>query len=333
MTDRTSLAAKYLGLAMPSPIIVGSSGMTDSVEGVKVCAEAGAGAVVLKSLFEEQIAHEADQTMAASEDPHWHPEAAEYIQGYGAENAVGNYLRIIEGAKKAVDIPVIPSIHCSSSMSWSNFAKRAESAGADAIELNIFTSPTAPNFTAADNEKVYLDILAEVKKQVSVPVAIKLGPFFSSLHESLNRLSSKGADGLVLFNRFYQPDLDIENFKVVAGPALSTPEEIGLSLRTIAQLSNQSTCDLCGSTGIHDGADVVKMLLVGAKAVQVVSALYRHDIEYLAVMLEQVKTWMDAQGFENLARFQGRMQQDNWPEGTAYDRVQFMRRTVEGRVS
>ena len=332
MTAKTHLATHYLGLNLPGPIIVGSSRLTATVDAVKACAAAGAGAVVLKSLFQEQIMAEADRVIAASESTHHHSAAADYISGYEAENAVGEYLRLIEGAKQAVSIPVIPSIHCASSAGWVDFARRAESAGADALELNIFVSPADPVHTGADNEKVYLDVLAAVKKQVSIPVALKVGSFFSSLAESLTRLGIRGADGLVLFNRFYQPDLDIDNFQVVAGPPLSTPEEIGLPLRTIAQLSGNMPCDLCASTGIVDGAGAIKMLLVGAAAVQAVSVFYREGIERLGGMNDEIRAWMAAHDFETIDRFRGKMRQEGWPHGAAYDRVQFMRRTVEGRV-
>lgn len=333
MAIQPNLATSYLGLKLQNPIIVGSSRLTDSPESVKKCAEAGAGAVVLKSLFEEQIAAETTEMLDASQGADAYGYAADYIQGYGAENAVGEYLRLVEGAKKAVDIPVIPSINCTSAGGWTSFAKRIEAAGADALELNVFVNPSAPNRSIEDNEQTYLDVLAAVKSEVSIPVALKVGSFFSSMSASLTRLGIRGASGLVLFNHFYQPDLDIEDFKVVAGPALTTAEDMGLPLRTIAQLSGNMPCDLCGSTGITDGESVIKMLLVGAAAVQVVSAFYRGGVEQIGGMLAEIGAWMSRHGFEDIPRFQGKMRQEGWPEGTAYDRVQFMRRTLEGRVS
>lgn len=332
MATQSNLATRYLGLELGNPIIVGSCRLTDSVENVKKCADAGAGAVVLKSLFEEQINAELNQVEAASQIADVYAHAAEYIRGYGAEQAVGDYLRLVEGAKKAVDIPVIASINCFSSETWPRLAGRIRNAGADALELNVFANPSHPDRDAADNEKVYLDVLAAVKAEAQIPVALKVGSFFSSLSESLTRLGIRGADGLVLFNHFYQPDLDIEKFKVVSGPALTTREDMGLTLRTIAQLYGNMSCDLCASTGITDGESVVKMLLVGAAATQVVSAFYREGLGLIGTMLEAMDAWMQRHGFSEVGRFRGRMHQDVWPDGAAYDRVQFMRRTLENIV-
>jgi dihydroorotate dehydrogenase (fumarate) len=323
-----NLTTRYLGLKLPSPIIVGSCGLSDSVDGVRACAEAGAGAVVLKSMFEEQIAAEVGQVMAASESPTWHPEAAEYISAYGTQNAVGAYLKLVEQAKAAVSIPVIPSIHCATSVGWSKFARQVEAAGADALELNVFVTPSDPECTSGDNEAVYLHVLDEVNKQVSIPVALKVGYFFSSIAQMLRKLDDRGADGLVLFNRFYAPDLDIERFQVVPGPAFSAPEEMHLTLRTVAQLSGKVKCDIAASTGIHDGKSVIKQLLVGAKAVQVASALYRHRVTHVATMLDEIRAWMTSKNYTKLDDFRGKMKQDAWPDGAAYDRVQFMKRTV-----
>jgi len=332
MTGPTAdLATRYLGLPVPSPVIAGSSSLTDSVDGVRACAEAGAGAVVLKSLFEEQIAAEVAHEMAASETPNWHTEAADYISAYGAENAVGDYLRLIEAAKKAVKVPVIPSIHCVTSRNWPAYARRMESAGADAIELNVFVSPTDPRLSARQIEDIYRDVLAAVKKEVSLPVSLKVGHFFTSFSETLGDLVRRGADGLVLFNRFYAPDIDIERLQVVAGPAFSAPEEMNLTLRAVAQLSGQLRCDLAASTGIHDGGAVIKQLLAGAQVVQVASTLYRNGVDQIRMINGEIRTWMQARDLKNIEGFRGRMSHDAWPGGSAYDRVQFMKRSVESR--
>jgi len=323
-----NLATSYLGLQLPSPIIVGSCGLTNSVRDVRACAEAGAGAVVLKSIFEEQIAVEVGQVQAASDQSHHHAEAEAYIAAYGTQNAVGEYLKLIQGAKQAVAIPVIASINCASNRSWTKFAGQIEAAGADALELNIFVPPAMRDRTGGENEKIYSDVVAEVKKQVSIPVAVKIGYFFSSLSEIAGKLCRAGADGLVLFNRFYPPDIDIERFQVVAGPPLSVPEEMHLTLRTVAQLAGKVGCDIVASTGIHDGAAVIKQLLAGAAAVQVASVLYRRQIAHLETMTAELRAWMARKGFERLESFRGKMKQDAWPDGAAYDRVQFMKRTV-----
>jgi dihydroorotate dehydrogenase (fumarate) len=331
MTLNAELATTYLGLPVPSPIIAGSSSLTDSVEGVQACAEAGAGAVVLKSVFEEQIAAEVDREVAEAETPNWHVEAADYITAYGAEHAVSESLRLIERSKKAVKIPVIASIHCVSSRNWPAYARKVEAAGADAIELNVFISPANAQLGARQTEDIYHDVLATVRQKVSIPVSLKVGYFFSSLTETLGDLAASGADGLVLFNRFYAPDIDIERLTVVAGPAFSAPEEMHLTLRTIAQLSGKLPCDLAASTGIHDGAAVVKQLLVGARVVQVASTLYRHGVDHLRTMNDEVVAWMHRRELRSVDGFRGRMKQESWPGGSAYDRVQFMKRSVESR--
>jgi len=325
------LATRYLGLRVPSPIVAGSSSLTDSVDGVRACAEAGAGAVVLKSLFEEQIAAEVEREVAAAETPNWHTEAAEYITAYGAENAVGEYLRLIEQAKKAVAIPVIPSIHCVTSRNWPAYARKMEAAGADALELNVFVSPADPRLGARQIEEIYRDVLAAVKKQVQIPVSLKVGFFFTSLTETLGDLARRGADGLVLFNRFYAPDIDIERLQVVSGPAFSAPEEMHVTLRTVAQLSGKIPCDLAATTGVHDGAAVIKQLLAGAKVVQVASTLYRNGIDQLRTMNDELGAWMQRKDIRSVDAFRGRMNHDAWPGGSAYDRVQFMKRSVETR--
>jgi dihydroorotate dehydrogenase (fumarate) len=331
MTDaNVNLATRYLGLKLPSPIVVGSCGLTATVDGVRACAAAGAGAVVLKSLFEEQIAAEVGQMVAASEQPYDHSEAYQYISAYGTENAVSEYLKLIEGAKQAVAIPVIPSIHCASAAGWTKFARQVEAAGADALELNIFVPPATVERTGAGNEQIYLDVLGEVKRQVSIPIALKIGYFFSSLHEMAQKLCSRGADGLVLFNRFYPTDLDIDRFEVIPGPAFSVPEEMHLTLRAVAQLAGKIPCDLAATTGVHDGAGVIKQLLVGATVVQVASVLYRHRIEHLETLVAELRAWMAAKDFERLDAFRGKMKQQSWPDGSAYDRVQFMKRTLAG---
>jgi dihydroorotate dehydrogenase (fumarate) len=331
MTDATvNLSTRYLGLELPTPIVVGSCGLTGTVDGVRACARAGAGAVVLKSVFEEQIAAEVNQLHAASTQPYDHPEAHQYIAAYGTHNAIGEYLRLIEDARKAVSIPVIPSIHCATATGWSTFARKAEAAGADALELNAFVLPAAASHTGASVEQFYFDALSEVKRQVGIPVALKIGYFFSSLPEMAAKLYARGADGLVLFNRFYPTDLDIETFAIIHGPAFSVPEETHLTMRAVAQLAGKVQCDLAATTGIHDGATVVKQLLVGATVVQVASVLYKHRVEYLETMVAELRAWMVRKNFERLDAFRGKMKQQSWPDGAAYDRVQFMKRTLAG---
>jgi dihydroorotate dehydrogenase (fumarate) len=302
--------------------------LTRTVEGVRRCAEAGAGAVVLKSIFEEQIRFDTESVAGAGLTESWHPEAEEYVSRYGRENAVSEYLGLISEAKRAVPIPVLASVHCVTPGSWTEFARRAEDAGADGIELNVFVLPADPRRGAKENERVYFDVAREVRERVSIPVALKIGPYFSSLSRTVVELSHSGIDGLVLFNRFFRLDFDIETLEVAGGELFSRPEEIELPLRWISILAGHTGCDLAASTGVHDGAGVAKMLLAGAAATQVCSVLYRHEPERLRTILDELRAWMDRHGFDSLARFRGRLSRAQSENPSAFERVQFMKATA-----
>ncbi len=321
------LSTKYLGLDLPNPIIVSSSGLTNTLDGVVKCA--GAGAVVLKSIFEEQILAESARLADSSGATYWHTEAADYIRDYGRENAVDYYEDLIRGAKSETSIPVIASVHCVSAGRWTEFASRFEAAGADALELNVYIFPADPlRQTARENEQAYLDVVRAVKKHVGLPVAVKLGSSFSSLPEMALKLMTVGVDGLVLFNRFYPFDLDIEKMKVSPGAPLSTPAEISTSLRWVSILSGLTTCDIAASTGVHDGAAVVKQLLAGADAVEVCSVLYQKGVDHVATMVSEVGDWMSRHGHASVADFRGKMRQEMSSNPAAHERVQFMKSTT-----
>ena len=324
----TDLSTKYMGLDLENPVIVGSSGLTASVESVRQCAEAGAGAVVLKSIFEEQILAEVEGLVEASEPLYWHAEAANYIASYGRENAVGAYIDLIREAKKAVSIPVIASVHCVSSGTWTEFAARVEQAGADGLELNVFVMPSDPRRGGRENEQVYFDILDSVKSKVSIPVALKIGAFFSGLSQTAVRLSQSDVDSLVLFNRFFRFDFDIEKLELVPAEYLSSPDEMLKPLRWISILSEQVDCELVATTGVYDGAGVVKQLLAGATAVQMCSALYKNGVGYLGQVLDEVRSWMARHNYSSIDQFRGKMSQGESENPAAYERVQFMKTSV-----
>jgi len=319
------LTTSYLGLRLNNPVVVSSCGLTETVEGVRRCADAGAGAVVLKSIFEEEIDMEAEDRVQATESATWHPEAAEYLERFGREESVEHYLKLIREAKEAVSIPVIASVHCASDGKWTEFATRVQKAGADALELNVFVLPADPRRDAKANDKVYFNVARKVIRKVSIPVALKIGPYFSGLSKTVVELSRTGIRGLVLFNRFFRIDFDIEERKVVPARLFSSPDEIVLPLRWISILSGRVGCDLAASTGIHDGAGIVKQLLAGAAATQVCSALYENEIEHLGTMLEQLRSWMGRHGYETIDAFRGKMRQGNADNPAAHERVQFMR--------
>ncbi|MGI5863260.1 MAG: dihydroorotate dehydrogenase-like protein [Myxococcales bacterium] len=318
------LATRYLGLPLSNPLVVASSGLTSSKEGVVRCTEAGAGAVVLKSLFEEQVLSETDQLVGS--DGHFvHPEAADYLKRHGQEHSVEKALELIREAKAAVSIPVIASLHCTSAGTWLDFAQRMEKAGADALELNVHVLTSDTRLSGAEMEQLHFDIATEVRKAVRIPVALKLGSQHSGLANLLSRLSRTGIQGLTLFNRSLSLDFDIETLELTASKRLSSPEEHGLTLRWISIASGLAGCDLAASTGVHDGKTAIKMLLAGATTVQLASALYLNGPELLQVMLADIKAWMERHGFERLSDFRGKLRQAASSNPAAYERGQFLR--------
>jgi len=320
-----SLKTNYLGLNLKSPLIVGSSGLTNSVENVIDFEKLGAGAVVLKSLFEEQILNEIHHTMSLSEYSNQYPEALDYISNYSRENTLDKYMKLISDCKKAVSIPIIASINCASATEWMTYASKIQEAGADAIELNIYILPSDPDRSGAHIEQVCFDVLQGVLPHVSIPVAVKLSPYFAGLAEITRKLSWAGAKGLVLFNRFYSPDIDIDNFKLSATHIFSTPGEIYHPLRWVALLSGNVQCDVAASTGVHDADGMIKMLLAGAKAVEVVSTVYQNGHGRIAEILTGVETWMVKHNFNSTSEFIGKMSFNKVENPVAYERVQFMK--------
>ena len=321
-----NLSTSYLGLKLKSPVVVGSSSLTTSVDNLKKIENSGAGAVVLKSIFEEEIYNEYQSILEKEKDQEF-PDVRflDYYDYKIKEDNVKKYLELIKTAKSTVSIPVIASINCVSSWEWEFFAKKLQDAGADAIELNLFILPSDFTKTADEIEQTYLNIIAKIKEAVKIPIAVKLSYYFADLASFVKRVSESGVDGVVLFNRFFHPDFDIENFKIVPSNVLSRSSDLAISLRWMSILSGRMGCDLIASTGVHDGASVIKEILAGANAVQVVSSLYKNGIESISDMIEEVKVWMEKHGFENLDDFRGKMSQKNSPNPAEYERVQFMR--------
>ena len=320
-----NLETTYMGLKLKNPIIVGSSGLTNSIENVIEITKEGAGAVVLKSLFEEQIIQTANRIFEQDELNNYYPEALDYIQNYSAENDIATYLNLITECKAKVDIPIIASINCMTSNEWVNFAKSIEDAGADGLELNIFILPSNPNKSSTDNEKIYFDIVEKVTKIVNIPVALKLSYYFSGLAKTMEMLSWTGIKSLVLFNRFFSPDIDINSFEIKSINVFSSPTELSQSLRWVAMLSENVKCDIAASTGVHDGKAAIKQILAGAKAVQIASVLYKKGFKEIQFMVNAINDWMDKKNFNSIEEFRGKMsiKQSNNP--AAYERVQFMK--------
>jgi dihydroorotate dehydrogenase (fumarate) len=241
------------------------------------------------------------------------------------EDTVSKYLFTIEEVKKRVKFPVIASVNCISADEWHVFAKRLESAGADALELNLFILPSDLNRSAEANEKIYFDVLKKVKADVKIPVSLKISFYFSNLAQMIVNLGDAGADGIVLFNRFYSPDIDIDKMEIVPADVISSPSDLYNSLRWIAIMSGKAKCDLASSTGVHDGNAAIKQLLAGATAVQVASALYKNGIDYPAEINHTIEDWMKDHGYKTVDDFRGKLSYTNAANPAAYERVQFMR--------
>ncbi len=319
------ISTTYLGLTLPSPVIAGSSGLTGTVDKIGAMARHGAGAVVLKSIFEEEIYHEEEDILKEAEAEGVNMDQFDYYDFHLKGEKLDRYIKLIEDAKKAVDIPVIASINCVYSHEWTAFATKLEKAGADALELNMFFLPSDFDRTAREQETAYFEIIDKILGTVSIPVALKISYYFSSLGPMIQRLSRTGVAGLVLFNRFFSPDIDIETFKVKPSFVFSTPAELAVSLRWIGIMAQKVDCDLAASTGVHDGAALVKQLLAGAKAVQTASSLYQKGPAHIETMLGDLKSWMQRHEFQSLADFRGRMSQEKAGNPAVYERTQFMR--------
>lgn len=322
-----ALTTSFAGLTLKNPVIVGSSGLSDTIENIVDLEKNGAAAIVLKSLFEEEILKEMNAGLnRMSSDGFLYPETVDYYEfADGPEEPTFRYLNHIRAVKAAVSIPVIASINCITASQWTYFPRQLEQAGADALELNIFVLPSDVNMTAAENEKIYTDIIREVKLQVSIPVIVKLSSYFSNLASFLQRISGSGIQGLVLFNRFYNPDFDTETLEFTSGAVLSSPTDFYNSLRWIGIMSGRAKCDLAASTGVHDGQALIKQLLAGAHAAEIASTLYKNGNTRLADMLEELNTWMDRHNFETIESFRGKLSQSLSGNPAAYERVQFMK--------
>ena len=319
------LSTKLFGLNLKNPIIAGSSGMSGSLKGVKQLEDGGAGAVVLKSVFEEEIVQEMDDAMKKALEKGLNTERFDYYDYHLRGENIDKYAALIEEAKKSVSIPIIASVNCTYSHEWSFYVNRLEAAGADALELNMFFLPTKLDCNAEDMEHAYFKVIEKVKEKVNIPLTLKISYYFSCLGSTIQKLSREGVAGLVLFNRFFSPDFDIDKLEVKSTNVFSTPGDLPISLRWIALMSQKVDCDLIASTGVHDGTAVIKQLLAGAQAVQVVSALYKNGAGHINKMLGEVEAWMDKHDYGEIGDFRGKMSQDASDDPAVYERVQFMK--------
>jgi len=321
---KTDLTTKYMGLTLKNPLIAASSGMTGSVENVELLADAGIGAVVLKSIFEEQILREID-SLGVNNMYGSFSDAENYVSFYTREHNLNSYIETIRKSKEKVDIPVIASISCISDSGWEEYAGRIEEAGADGLELNMFILPSDPTLNSAQIEKVYFDIVRHIKQSTKLPVALKVGTYFSGMAEMMVNLSSSGIAGLVLFNRFFTPDINIEDEKLASANVYSSPSENGNVLRWLSILSGKVACPMAATTGIHDGEAVIKNMLAGAGAVQLATSLYKKGCGVVQEMLKVLEEWMETKGYSSTDQFIGKLGAGNLKHPMIIERSQFMK--------
>ncbi len=318
-----NLQVEYLGLNLKNPVVVASSGLTAKVENLIAYENAGAGAVVLKSLFEEQIDNEAN---FLNEQSALYPENMDYLYNYMQQYSVGNYLNLIKDAKSKISIPVIASINCYEAGNWTSFAKEIEAAGADALEINLYSIATNKARKGSDIEEAYLRVVTEVCSKISIPVVVKVSQNFSSLPAFIEGLKGAGAKGSVLFNKFFTPDIDINKLSVVGAQPFTKSGDYLAELRWIAIISALvSNFDLAASTGIHTGEEAVKMILSGAKVVQLCSALYKGGAEEISHIVSDLECFMADKGFSNVEDFRGMLNYSNIDTPETFERVQFMK--------
>lgn len=320
------LSTRYMGLDLKSPIIAASSGLTNSVRDIVEFEQMGVGAVVVKSIFEEEITWELNKAINQTRRPSTlYPEIFDYFDIKDTEDSVSKYIKLIKEAKQHTSIPIIGSINCVTQHEWPLFIERIQDAGADALELNMFILPSDITRRADEFETVYFESVEEAKRVARIPIALKISYYFSNLAQFIVKLSETGVDAIVMFNRFYSPDVDVNSMEVVPSNIYSSNSEITLPIRWIGITSPYVKCDLAASTGVQSGEDVVKLLLVGAKAVQAASVFYRQGIKIIPKMNLDIQRWMESKGFETIDEFRGKLSYSKATNPAAFERTQFMK--------
>jgi dihydroorotate dehydrogenase (fumarate) len=319
----SDISVKYMGLDLRSPILAASSGLTTQLDKIIEFEKAGVGAIVVKSLFEEQISNEA---LFLDSQSHDYPESADYLHHYLRSNSLERYLSLIREIKSKVTVPVIASINCFSSGEWVSFASEVQSAGADALELNIYSMPLDIYKSSLDIENSYLKVVKDVSRSISIPVAVKIASTFTNLPAFVNSLKANGAKAVVMFNRFYSPNIDTNRLALYPADAFSHPEEYIKELRWMAIVSSLvKGIDLSASTGNYDGISVIKQILAGATTVQMCSALYKKGGVVISDAIMELENFMTKNGFESLVDFKGRLNYSSIENPDKFERVQFMK--------
>ncbi|MBI3175195.1 MAG: dihydroorotate dehydrogenase-like protein [Chloroflexi bacterium] len=323
----TDLSTTYLGLKLKNPLVASASPLSKKLDKAKQLEEAGISAVVMYSLFEEQIIHESlelDHYLTRSSDTgaeamSYFPESGTYSLG------PDKYLEMVSSLKKTLSIPVIGSLNGVSRGGWTRYARRIQDAGADALELNLYYMATDPNLKSEDLENAQVELVSEVSSAIQIPLAVKLSPYITSLSNFAHRLVDAGAKGLVLFNRFYQPDFDLDELEIVHSLDLSTSAELRLPLRWVSILSGRTQADLAITSGVHTAADVLKGMMAGAKVTMMASALLQNGPKIVAPMLDQIQAWMKEREYESIQQMQGSMSQQAVAEPAAFERANYMK--------
>jgi len=322
-----NLTTTYLGMPLKNPIVPSASPLSNSVAGIRSLEDAGASAVVLQSLFEEQLTHESHEldhylsygSESYSEALSFFPEMDQYDVG------PDSYLNLVRQASEAVDIPIIGSLNGVSTGGWIEYASKIEEAGANALELNIYYIPTAPAMTGAAVEEMYVNVLRDVRNSISIPVTVKLSPYFSATANMASRLAETGADGLVLFNRFYQPDFDLDQLEVIPHLVLSTADELLLPLRWVSILYGRVPVDFAITSGVHSHIEVLKCMMAGAKVAMMASALLKNGVGHITTVLDDLVQWMEEHEYESIEQMQGSMSQQYVAEPAAFERANYMK--------
>ena len=322
-------STKYLDLDLKSPIIVGSCGLTADVEKLVEMEKAGAGAVILKSVFEEQIIYDIKRNTHVVAPTDNYGDSYEYIAAHVADDSLAKHFQMIRDAKSRLSIPVIGSINCFSYENWLTYAIKFQEAGCDALELNMAILPYETSLSADDVERTFNQIINTLRKSISIPISIKVGPYFTDMAKQMQQLSWMGIQGVTMFNKSVQVDIDIESETLKNATYLSNPEDLYNTLRWVAILSKKMRCDISASTGVYSADDVVKMLLAGATTVQVVSSLYKNGIDTLRQMNDGLKAWMERKGYDSVKSFRGKLAVQPNDKASVAMRTQFMKYFAE----
>ena len=319
-----NLATQFFGLNLNSPVIAASSSMTGDLEQIKKLAKAGPGAIVLKSLFEEEIDHQLQRELSLRKELEPDDEYLDYFDYIIKDENLKDYTELIKQAKDVTDVPIVASISCITVADWILYADRLQDAGADALELNLFSIPSDTEKSRRVTEQFYFDTIRKVMQIVTIPVTIKISHYFSNLARVIEELSVTGVSGITMFNRFYSPDIDVYKEELIAADVLSHPSDYLMPLRWTGIMAQKAHCPLAATTGIHSSETALKMILAGASAVQIASVLYNKGAGAISQMNKEIAQWMDAKGYESIADFKGKLAIEK-KHAAIYERAQFMK--------